>query len=189
MNYEYQPRNRQGKWVKGYSKIKLVLVFAGVILTIALGKMAYDTLATASELADDFIKNPVVFKDCEPCNENGALERKISELKKQLLEDLRACESGGKTGVVVMDSNDYLSFGDFQWQRKSIQHYYKLFYNKDIDLREAGLLAFDAHPEVKLDDFTSRVIFETDKGIDNWRNCDKKLNIKSRVNIINQLCK
>ena len=81
MNYYEQPRNRQGRWVRGFSKIKLVLWFGGAIIVISLVAYIYDTFAKANAIVDEYISEPII---CEACNENKTLESKIKELKSDL---------------------------------------------------------------------------------------------------------
>ena len=125
-----------------------------------------------------------------PLDSTDRLDRKITELKQDILNQLADCETGGvkePAGYVRMDSNEYTSWTKYQWQRKSIIYYAKKLYGKEIGLREAGLIAFDSYPEVPLDELTLRVLFEDEKGAKNWFTCSKKLGLQNQIDIIKKL--
>ena len=71
---------------------------------------------------------------------------KVQELKHEVLNKLRACESGGansETGLIVFDSNNKASIGSYQFQKATVVHYAKLLNNKQISGKEAVMIALD----------------------------------------------
>lgn len=132
------------------------------------------------------------------------LSGKIDEIKKDLLSQLSSCETQGikePDGYVKMDSNDFLSWGRYQYQRPTVQLYVKKFYNADINLQRAGLIAWNLDTEIPLDELTLKIIFEDvtekvgkngyfedkGKGWKNWLNCGKKIGIEQQITIIRKL--
>lgn len=119
------------------------------------------------------------------------LTPKINTLKDEVLDTLRNCESQGATedtGLIVFDSNKVASIGLYQFQKATVQAYYKALYNKDITGKEAIEIALDSKQARAL---ASDIIFSTtlkkDKGINNWYNCNKKHNLQAKVDFINKL--
>lgn len=121
------------------------------------------------------------------------LKEKIDVLKNEVLDTLQACESTGYTadsGLVKFDPHptnkkvQEASIGLYQFKVSTIQYHYKNLYNKDLTGKEAVLLALDENQSREL---AKRVIFETDKGANEWYNCSKKHNLKAKVDIIKEL--
>lgn len=116
------------------------------------------------------------------------LGKKVEELKSDLLSDLSACESGGhkeSDGIIIFDSNNEASIGQYQFQIKTVQHYYKVIYNQTITRKEAVLIALD---EAKAKSLAHDIIFKGDsKGLGNWVNCTKKKSLNTQLAIIKKL--
>ena len=121
------------------------------------------------------------------------LTGKVNELKQDVLKQLANCETNGVSepdGYVKMDSNDFLSWGRYQYQRPTVQLYVKLFYGQEINLQRAGLIAWGLDKEIPLDELTLRILFVPegeDKGWKNWLNCGKKIGIEQQIKILNKL--
>ena len=134
-------------------------------------------------IAENIILDEVITPD--------RLEKKVTELKEDVLKQLAHCETNGveePDGFVKMDSNDFLSWGRYQYQRPTVQLYVKKFYNKEINNQRAGLIAWDLDEEIKLDELTLKIIFEDEgKGWKNWLNCGKKIGIEQQIAIIKKL--
>lgn len=112
------------------------------------------------------------------------LKWKVDELKSGVLADLKQCESGGakeSAGIVKFDSNGVASIGSFQFQVKTVQHYYKTLYQQDITGKDAVIIALD---EARAESLAKDIIFSDANGIRNWLNCANKLGLRSRVNTI-----
>lgn len=112
---------------------------------------------------------------------------KIQALKDEMLDGLKKCESGGydeDDGVIIMDTNDKLSIGQYMFQINTVIHYYKTLYVKEITKKDAILIALD---EPKARALAADIIFTTDKGLTNWINCDKKNAMATNLKLIKKL--
>jgi hypothetical protein len=115
------------------------------------------------------------------------LTAKVDQLKGEIVNDIKNCESRGFTeddGIIIFDSNNKASIGLYQFQKATVQHYYKKLYGKDIGGKEAVLIALDAR---LAGDLTRDILFTTENGADNWLNCSRKLDIENRLNLIKKL--
>lgn len=113
---------------------------------------------------------------------------KIEALKDSVLEKLSACESAGhkeSDGVIIMDTNNKLSIGQFQWQISSVKHYYKLMTGKSLTSKEATILALDKEESKKLAKY---VAFSTKNKIGkDWANCNNKYKLDMQVDMIKSM--
>lgn len=123
--------------------------------------------------------------------------QKIEALKADVVDRLEACESAGHKeddAIIMYDNNqagtlkgkNVWSLGQLQFKVPTVQHYVKIRDGKQITQKEAVLLALDRTEARAL---ASYVIFETDKGINNWLNCANKLGLHSEITIIKKLSK
>ena len=111
----------------------------------------------------------------------------IKELQDEVLAELAACESQSvkePDGAIILDTNSRMSIGRYMWQRESVQLYYKSLYNREIGRAEA--IAVAINPELS-GNLTRDVLFQTDNGYANWKNCDKKISLAMKVNWIKKL--
>ena len=111
----------------------------------------------------------------------------IEQIKNKALDEIQACESAGHSeedGIIIFDSNSKASIGQYQWQKTSVQHYYKTLYGQTISSKEAVIIALDTEKARKL---THDVIFTTEKGWTNWTNCGKKIGIVKTLELLKQL--
>lgn len=114
------------------------------------------------------------------------LPAKIEQLKAEVLDTLKNCESRTHTesdGLIVMDSNNELSIGLFQFQILTVQHYYKSIYQQEITRKEAVEIALN---EQKSRQLANDIIF-TAQGIRNWANCATKHELNQKVAFIKNL--
>lgn len=119
--------------------------------------------------------------------EVNRLPEKLAALKQDLVSRLSDCERGGRTeadGLIVWDTNNKPSIGVLQFQTKTVQHYYKTLYQKDITTKEAVEIALDKEKAFTL---ATDVIFNVDKGINNWLNCANKHGLAAEVKLIKKL--
>ena len=127
----------------------------------------------------------VVMADREVLVDN--LGKKVTELKAEIVETLRQCESSGHSeddGIIVFDSNGQASIGNWQFQKKTVIHYYQKLYGLAITQKEAVLIALD---DKKAATLTEKILFEVENGQDEWYNCSKKLGLKTWIEIIKKL--
>lgn len=120
------------------------------------------------------------------------LTDKINELKGELINDLKMCESGGaseETALITFDPHptnkkvQVASLGNFQFKVSTIQHYYSKFYSQDLTNKEAVLIALD---DKKASELASEIIFK-DGALSNWYNCNKKMGLQQQLDIINKI--
>ena len=113
---------------------------------------------------------------------------KIEVLKMKVLEELRSCESGGKSandGLIVFDTNKRASIGQYQFQVQTVIHYYKTLYNSNLSPTEAIKIALDDEKATKL---ARDIIFGTkNKAGKDWVNCTAKYDLDRKVDLIKQL--
>lgn len=117
------------------------------------------------------------------------LKAKIEELKNEVLDKLKACESGDVTedsGLIVFDSNKVASIGLYQFQKNTVIHYYKVLYGKEITGKEAIEVALDG---TRARELAKDIIFSDDNGIANWYNCQNKMNLLENIKWINKISK
>ena len=118
------------------------------------------------------------------------LEAKIDTIKKSIVQELYACETSGVVepqATIILDANNQMSIGKAQWQIESVQYYVKKIYQKEISRTDAIEIAIDRNKDISLDMLTTEVLFDTKNGWKNWLLCGKKLNIPTKIEIINQL--
>jgi hypothetical protein len=155
-----------------FRKLLKVTLFAGLIYLVFItgrySKLEYVAPKVEAEVKD-------------------TLSDKVKQLKGEVLDTLKSCESGGYSendGIIIFDSNNQASIGSFQFQKKTVIHYYKTLYGKEITPKEAVLIALD---DEKARELAEMVIFEDSKGAGNWHNCSKKHGLYEKVKIIKEL--
>lgn len=115
-------------------------------------------------------------------------ELKVERLKDELVDSLaKDCETKGvkePDAAIILDSNNAMSLGSWMWQVKSVQHYVKQFEGREINRVEAIQIAIDHE---KAHALTKKVIFEDEKGVWNWANCAKRLDLEAQVELIKKL--
>lgn len=120
------------------------------------------------------------------------LEIKIEDLKNEVVETVRKCESQNNKDLIYTFDPDprqpnkqTASFGQFQYKLKTIVDYTKTLRSEVITERQALDIALD---ENKARELTKDIIFkDTGKGVLNWYNCSKKHNLKEKVALIKSL--
>lgn len=113
---------------------------------------------------------------------------KIEMLKDRVVAQLASCESAGykeSDGIIILDTNNKASIGQYQWQVKSVQHYVKLSTGVNITPKEAILLALDKE---KAGELVKYVAFKTNNKLGkDWYNCTNKLDLDRQVEMIKLL--
>ncbi len=115
---------------------------------------------------------------------NDTLAEKVTEVQNKIVADIKTGESHSlpeSAGLIVFDTNHVASIGNFQFQVKTIQHYYKKFYGQNISQKEAILIALD---DTKSTQLAHDILFKEKNGWSNWYNTSKKYNIESRLNLL-----
>ena len=171
MGNRIQPRKKNGRFTrKGkFLKILALLVLIGGAFAGVSYRFEYDVA-------------PAVH--AEP-----NLEGKIEELKADVVERLKQCESTDATeddAVINPHDGGSPSFGLLQFKLDTVQRYVKKFDGKDLTRYEALLLAMD---EERSRELAERVIFDEIGGVFNWENCARKENLAPRIEVIRELDK
>lgn len=135
-------------------------------------------------------------------NVGVSLEKKIAELKSDLLDDLRTAEIKGYEHLEVIIVFDPLqkdlekcrqvggvrlycySFGEYNFKIATVQHYYQIFYGYTPGDSEAMNIALD---DDRARELAHKVIFEEVGGIWNWKNSADKISAADRITFIRSL--
>lgn len=116
------------------------------------------------------------------------MEAKVALTKGDLVESLaKQCETKTATdpdAAIIFDSNNEPSIGAFQYQRKTVIHYYKVLYGKDISRVEAIQIAID---HKRAADLTTDILFKTEEGWRNWFNCAHTLDLPVQIQLLKKL--
>lgn len=155
----------------------------GLILTSILGTVAFHFYTENQVLSYQITEKAQQIKDILNTH-----EVRIDMLEYEVVDSLaKECETKGvkePDAAIILDSNEQMSLGAWMWQIKSVQHYVKLFEDRDINRVEAIQIAIDHN---KARELTRKVIFEDEKGVWNWANCAKKLDLEAQVKLIKKL--
>lgn len=163
-------------------KYRAMQIFRKILFIITL---ALISIGVGFIIRYNFPKQIIVV--AEKVVEVDNLSTKVKELKAEVLDSLRFCESTGyneNDGLIIYDSNKIASIGLYQFQKKTVIYYYKTIYNKEITGKEAIEIALSEKDSRKL---AEDIIFTDSKGIDNWYNCKKKKDLGSKVEFIKKL--
>lgn len=118
---------------------------------------------------------------------NKRIGERIEVLENDVLAQLANCETGSvqeQDAALILDTNGKMSIGRFQFQRKTVQFYYKELYDKDITRVEAIQIAIDQEKSTEL---TRDILFGVEEGWSNWLNCAKRNNLPSQINLIKKV--
>ena len=175
--------------------IKLLKNLAGIALTVAIAISVYK----------HYEEPLVITKEKEVIIETFtgvSLEKKIEELKQEVLDDLRHEEIKGHLDadlVIVFDPKDSddircrkqgnvrlycYSFGDFNFKIATVQYYYYMFNGIDLSDTEAMNIALDPEQAREL---AYEIIFNEVGGIWNWKNSAEKIDAGNRITFIRSL--
>lgn len=148
--------------------VRWTMITGGAYALFMAGAMFYSTDTIRAEIID-------------------TTPQKLEALKQDVIDRLQACESAGKSedaGLIIFDSNNQASIGQLQFQIKTVQHYEKVLHGRDISRKEAILIALDT-PKARA--LATEIIFETQGGIWNWKNCADRHDLSAEVTIIKKL--
>jgi hypothetical protein len=178
-------------WRNQYAKISAITKLKRLlkkIIRLAIYSALLLSFITSIVAITYFMNTREVIKEVEVIQQVDNLSPKIEQLKAEVLVDLKSCESGGykeSDGLIIFDSNKVASIGLYQFQKKTVIHYYKTIYNKTITGKEAIEISLDDELSTEL---ASDIIFKT-AGISNWHNCDVKKGLTNKINFINKISK
>lgn len=173
--YPYATRWQVIKWKMG------ILIRKAVIGAFVLG-----LIVSAFKVGSTFF-GKTVYAQVDKVVTVDNLSEKIEQIKQEALDGISKCESAGHSedeGIIIFDTNNRASIGQFQFQKATVIHYYKTLYNQDITPKDAVLIALDSTKARKL---AYDVIFTTDKGLTNWINCSNKIGLRQTLDLIGKL--
>jgi hypothetical protein len=180
----YPKRDGQGKFSSFKTKlgkflrtVTLVILTLGVLTSVGIGlyKMGGKN-------------NPrIVTQEIEIDNSPLMYSQRVDTLKSAVVTKLAICESGNtkdSDGLIIFDTNKKASIGRYQFQVATVQHYYKILYQKTITSKEAIEIAIDADLAGSL---AKDIMFKSKNKADDWYNCSVKLGLNKEIDIINKL--
>lgn len=160
-------------------KYKTGIVTMKVFKTLVLAAFVYGSFKAGQfSTGMTYAKETVVLDN---------LPKKIESLKEEVLETLKSCESKTHTesdGLIILDTNNEFSIGLYQFQIKTVQHYYQTLYGKTITRKEAVEIALN---EAKARELAQDIIFKTDGGYRNWLNCSNSKGLVPTIATIKKL--
>lgn len=175
---------------KFYNKRNRAIVFSAKVSVLAwfiVGGMIYGQTHPS--------KTAYAYVDRD--NSDLILGSKIESLKNSVVEGIRSCEKAGykeADGLIVYDplvsnpkstaKKNVPSIGTLQFKQTTVQHYYKILYNKDITLKEAALIALD---DAKSGDLAKDIMFKTGAKANDWVNCAAKTDANAQIALIKKL--
>jgi len=166
------------------AKVKQILKKVGIATALIVVTLAVGYVVITQSNVLKYETKVEVIKEVDTSIE------KIEEIKKQIVEDLALnCEvkgvpEGSRNGITIMDSNSYYSRGMWQFQTRTVQHYYEILYKQTLSDDEAVLIA---HTEDKARALAYDIIWKEVGGIWNWKNCAEKLGLPQKIEIVREL--
>lgn len=180
-NYKVVKRDLKGRYSRGISKIKLVLIVA---VLAAIGGIIYCGevyLPKQLDAARDASTQMIPVAEAATITPEVLTPSMLEEMKGDVLDRLAKCENKDHKAI-VFDSNGKASVGDFQFQVATFQTYWLKKTGAKLSEKEAVVAALD---DVKARELAEWIIFETnDKVSANWFNCDKWNGLQILVDFI-----
>lgn len=179
-------RNAKGRYTR-----KSKFIAAILFLTIAsIGFTGYFNKWYANEItavAPAIIPFPQKAEAAE--TEESRIANNLEEFKNAIIDDLASkCESRDvkePDAAIILDTDGFMSIGAWMYHITTVQLYYKMFYNKEINRVEAIHIATD-HALAR--ELTMKIVYEDKgKGIDNWKNCADTLGLHEKVALVKKL--
>lgn len=190
----YIARDRQGRFARAKQKIKRYFIYFLVIGTLAALYEAYQWHQTSITYLREHGITSTVEALAGDTNEavevlaGRLLTEKLETLQYEIVDSLAAdCETKGVAepdAAIIFDSNNEPSLGAWQFQRKTVIHYYKKLYDQEINRTEAINIAID-HEKART--LTKEILFTEKDGWKNWLNCGKRLGLAEQITLINRL--
>lgn len=138
-------------------KIIIILIILSSLFLIVKSALQIEKI---SEEVSEIHKEIIIEKE----------ENKEEERHERLLNCISFLESGDKK-VVILDSNNKYSYGEYQLQRETIQDFYKRYQGIEITLQEAEEIAMNS---IQSRELTKSMIVEYGL-IDKWWNTKNKI--------------
>lgn len=173
-------RDHKGRFVRSglYKFIRNSTIGFSLIALIVVTAIIYNRLNPIT-----VINNVEVIKDIS----KEQFASKIDQLEKNIVEQVRKCESGGhkeSDGLIVFDSNSVASIGTLQFQVKTVIYYYKSLYNKVITGKEAVTIALDDKLSGQL---AQDIMFKSNNLANDWLNCSTSLKLSDQIKAIKSI--
>jgi len=168
-------RTSQGKFKKDHTLAKFI--GSAVIAAILVG------LGLWYHIKHPLIETKTVIVDTS----SATFAAKIDSLEKSVVEQVRACESGGhkeSEGLIVFDSNKVASIGTLQFQVHTVIFYEKSLYNKVITGKEAIEIALD---DAQAGQLAQAIMFTSPNLATDWANCSNKLSLTATIQAIKKI--
>lgn len=162
-------------------KFKVRKIVRRILQVVTVGGM------TAGVLYFTFLAGQFSAPSYVKADTQDNLPAKIESLKKEVVAQIKSCESNGhkeEDGLIVLDTNNKMSIGQLQFQTATVVYYYQTLYGKTITKKEAVEISLDSD---RAEALAQDIIFKTDKGLTNWLNCANKLGLSAKVNVIKQI--
>ena len=167
-----------------------------VLLVLVVAVWGFVGITKLKQLTNTIYNTRIVEHDI-----GVSLVIKIGELKDQVVQDIKKCESAGydeDDAIVTFDpqqskkstcskigstNQDCYSFGTYQFKTNTVKYYYEMLHGEELTTKEALMIALDDN---KAEQLTKEIVFDVQGGIFNWT-CHKFINGKNRVEFIKQL--
>lgn len=167
-------RNAKGQFARK------VFIRSGFIIAIGL-------LGTAV-LADHWVGRELSAVVATPVYAGITMEAKVAMTKDELVESLaKQCETKSAAepdATIILDTNNQMSIGAFQYQIKTVQQYEKQLYGKDISRVEAIKIAINHQEAAAL---TTDILFKVPGGWKNWLTCASNLDLPVQIDLLKKL--
>lgn len=192
-NMKFFKRDENGKFVKKISwKVKgyLFLTFLVGVMTVShiYVEPLIDQANDETRKMLDKVSKEVSYVAAPKVEAAEIAPDKIEKAKDKVLDELAKCESGGikeEDGITILDSNNVGSYGPFQFQRKTVMHYYKQMTGEKINGRDAIILALKREEAQKLAKY---IIFQTKAGVaQDWVNCSRIHGLQAKVDLLKSI--
>lgn len=175
-------RDTSGRFSSFKKKVRRIingmLAFSVFLTAVAAYGYMQPILADGPEIS--IVEKVVTVKVDETKN-------KLDQLKSDILDDLKFCESGDMDEAqapIILDTNHEMSVGLYMFQRNTVIHYYKVLYGEELTRKQAVEIAIDYS---KARSLASDILFTTENGWKDWWTCSKKLDLEQKINVIRQL--
>ena len=123
----------------------------------------------------------------ESVDDRTTLDEKIEQLKGEVLDGLKQCESGDATqddAPVNPKDGGSPSFGLYQFKIETVQHYKQKFNREELTRLDALLLSLNGEQSREL---AEQIIFDEVGGIWNWETCAKEKSLAQEISLIRKL--
>jgi hypothetical protein len=181
-----QPRDSKGMWARP-TRRKPFSRAERIVLSSSIRFVAVAYAGTLLPSGKDLVYTAVAHAD-------GITEpSKIEELKDDVVDGIKRCESAGKhedDGIVTFDPDrtgkkaNIPSYGVLQFKVPTVIAYERKLHGITLTPKQAILLALD---EDKATALAKEILFTEDGATGNWYNCSRKTDAAATIKIIKKL--